>query len=126
LIDISERKQVEAQQQFVNRELAHRVKNTLTVVQAIVSQTLRSTADPKEAVHAINARFIALRDADEMLMSAHWDGAPITEIVARGFAVCGVDNPRIHLAGPNLDVGPKTTVALTMAIHELCTNAVKY
>jgi two-component sensor histidine kinase len=95
-------------------------------VQAIVSQTLRFTTEPKEAVQAINARLVALRDADEMLMSARWDGAPLTEIVGRGFAICGVDNPRIHVAGPNLDVGPKTTVALTMAIHELCTNAVKY
>jgi PAS domain S-box-containing protein len=126
VMDITERKQAETQQMLLNRELTHRVKNTLTVVQAIVSQTLRSTAERKDAMQAINARLFALRDANELLMSTKHEDALLSDVIGRGFAVYGVDNPRIHVAGSDLGVGPRTAAALTMTLHELCTNAVKH
>jgi PAS domain S-box-containing protein len=125
-MDISERKQAEAQQQLLNHELAHRVRNTLTVVQAIVSQTFRNSDDPKHAVQAINARLFALSYADEVLMRAQWHSAPISDVVKSGIAVYGSDNPRIQINGPKISVGPRTALALTMALHELCTNAIKH
>jgi PAS domain S-box-containing protein len=125
-VDISERKQAEAQQQLLNHELTHRVRNTLTVVQAIVSQTFRNSEDPKHAVQAINARLFALSYADEVLMRTQWHSAPISDVVKSGIAVYGSDNPRIQIDGPKINVGPRTALALTMALHELCTNAIKY
>jgi PAS domain S-box-containing protein len=125
-VDISERKQAEAQQQILNRELAHRMKNTLAVVQAIVGQTLRKTADPKEAMEAINGRLAALGQAHEALHRMQIDSARIIDVVKNGVAVFGTESARIRLDGPPVDVGPKTALALTMALHELCTNAIKY
>lgn len=125
-VDISSRKQAEAQQRLLNHELTHRVKNTLAVVQAVVDQTLRNTADPQSAVRTINARLVALSRAHEVLTRTQWDGAAMTEIVNSGTAVYGPDNARIRIEGPRIDVGPNAALALTMALHELCTNAIKY
>lgn len=125
-LDITERNQAEAQQQLVNHELTHRVKNTLAVVQAIVDQTLRHSRDPQHAVRAINARLTALGRAHEALARTRWDGAAIADVVKGGIAVYGQDNDRIRIEGPPIDVGPQAALALTMALHELCTNAIKY
>lgn len=125
-VDITERKQAEAQHEILNRELTHRMKNTLAVVQTIVSQTLRNSGDPKEALQAINARIVAMGRAHEALMHTEWEAAPIIDIVKGGIAMCGPDHPRVGIAGPRIDIGPKTALALTMALHELCTNAIKY
>jgi PAS domain S-box-containing protein len=125
-VDITERKQAEAQRRLLNHELAHRVKNTLAVVQAIVDQTLRHSDDPQHAVRAINERLVALSRAHEVLTQTQWDGAAITDVVKSGIAVYGSDNSRIRIEGPQMDVGPNTALALTMALHELCTNATKY
>src|SRR5579883_1672354 len=125
-IDISERKQAEARQQVLNHELIHRVNNTLAVVQGIVSQTFREGDEPKDAVDAINARLVALGHAHEVLTRTSWESAPIADVVKSGIAACGPDNPRIQIEGPRLDVGPRSALALTMVLHELSTNAIKY
>jgi PAS domain S-box-containing protein len=125
-VDITERKQAEAQQDLLNHELAHRVKNTLAVVQAIVSQTLRSSHEPKDAVEAVNARLLALGRAHDLLMRKRWDSAPFIEVIKSGIAAPGPKHPRIQVDGPRFHVGPGTALALTMALHELCTNAIKY
>ncbi len=125
-VDITERKRAEAQQQLLNHELAHRVKNTLAVVQAIVRETLRNSDEPKDALQAVNARLSALSQAHEALTRTRWDSAPIIDAIRSGIAVHGPDSPRIQVDGPRIDVGPETALALTMALHELCTNAIKY
>ena len=125
-VDITERKQAETEQQLLNHELAHRVNNTLAVVQAIVGQTLRNSDDPKDAVQAVNARLQALSHAHQLLMRTRWDGSPIIDVIKSGIAVHGPDHPRIQVEGPRIDVGPRAALALTMALHELCTNAIKY
>jgi PAS domain S-box-containing protein len=125
-VDITDRKQAEARQQLLNHELVHRVKNTLTVVQAIVNQTLRNSAEPTDAVQAINARLVAVGRVHEMLMRTRWQSAPITDVIRSGIAVHGPESPRIQAEGPTMDLGPKTAFALTMVLHELCINAIKY
>ncbi len=125
-VDITERKQAEARQQLLNHELVHRVKNTLAVVQAIVGQTLRNSGAPRDAIQAIGARLVALSRAHDVLMRTRWDEAPIADVIASGMAVHGSENSRVRLDGPRIDVGPRAALALTMALHELCTNAIKY
>jgi two-component sensor histidine kinase len=102
------------------------VKNTLTVVQAIVGQTLQNSGDPQHAVRTINARLVALGRAHDVLTRTRWDGAAITDVINSGIAVYDPDNARIRIEGPPLKVGPNTALALAMAFHELCTNAIKY
>lgn len=125
-IDLTERKRAEARQQLLNRELAHRVKNTLAMVQAIVAQSLRNAATPRDAMQAINARLFALGQAHNILTQTHWGIAPIMEVVQGAIAVHNTESRRIHAMGPVVDLGAKAALAITMALHELCTNATKY
>lgn len=125
-IDLTERKRAEARQQLLNRELAHRVKNTLAMVQAIVAQSLRNAATPREAMQSINERLFALGKAHNILTHTQWGTAPIMEVVESAIAVHNSGSRRIHVSGPMLDLGAKAALAITMALHELCTNATKY
>lgn len=125
-IDLTERKRAEARQQLLNRELAHRVKNTLAMVQAIVAQSLRNAATPKEAMQVINERLFALGKAHNILTQTQWGTAPIMDVVEGAIAVHNTASRRIHVSGPMIDLGAKAALAITMAMHELCTNAVKY
>jgi PAS domain S-box-containing protein len=126
LIDLTERKQAESRQELLNRELAHRVKNTLAMVQAIVDQTLRTSATPRGAMSSINQRLVALGNAHNVLMRTYWGNASIMDIVEGAIALHRSEDQRIRVGGPRLDVGSKAALAITLALHELCTNAAKY
>jgi PAS domain S-box-containing protein len=124
--DISERKQADELRTVLTRELQHRIKNTLTVVQAIVSQSLRNTESPREATHTINQRLSALGRAHDLLTAESWRVASMADVVGRAVALHQEELPRIHASGPALSIGARTALSLTMVLHELCTNAVKY
>ena len=126
LEDITERKLAEAHQQLLTHELNHRVKNTLAVVQAIVSESLRTAPTPQAARRAIADRLIALSRAHDILTRTNWSAAPIGEIVANAAQGLGVSPARIRLEGPARRLAPKAALSLAMALHELGTNAVKY
>jgi PAS domain S-box-containing protein len=125
-VDATERKQAEARQQLMNREMAHRVKNTLAMVQAIVGQTLRKSRTPQEASQVINQRIAALGHAHTALTRTRWGNASIVEVIDGAIAVHRSEASRIHTTGPKMDLGAKAVLGITMALHELCTNAVKY
>lgn len=122
--DLTEAKRAEELQRLLGNELNHRVKNTLATVQSVVNQTLRSAADIQTAHTAANARIIALAGAHDLLTDRSWGGADLAELVARSLApfVAG----QITLDGPCLEVSPKQALALSLALHELATNAAKY
>jgi len=125
VVDASERKQTDALQELLNHELAHRVKNTLAIVQAIVSQTLRDAPSPREAMQAINARLVALGNAHTVLTRSRWGNASISDVVDSAIGAHR-SAQRIRLGGPRIDLGPKSALGITLALHELCTNAAKY
>ncbi len=125
VVDASDRRQADALQDLLNHELAHRVKNTLAIVQAIVGQTLRDAASPREAMQAINARLVALGNAHTVLTRTRWGNASISDVVDSAIGVHRAAG-RIRLDGPRIDVGPKSALGITLALHELCTNAAKY
>ena len=120
-----ERRHADNHRQLLLDELNHRVRNTLTAVQAIAMQTFRGKAEP-EAADAFQERLMALSGAHDMLTREHWDGADLRDIVARAIAPHRGDGSRIRFAGPSIRLLPKSALALAMALHELCTNAVKY
>ena len=125
-VDASERKQAAALQELLNHELAHRLKNTLAMVQAIVSQTLRDASSPREAMQAINARLIALSNAHTVLTRTRWGNASVAEVIESAIAGHRSAAQRIRLSGPRVDLGARTALGMALAFHELCTNAVKY
>jgi two-component sensor histidine kinase len=108
-------------------ELNHRVKNTLTTVQSITSQTLRNAATMKQASNAIESRLIALSQVHDVLTVQSWAAVNLHDIV--GLAVAPYRSRgenRIFVQGPHVRIPPRMALALAMALQELVTNAVKY
>ncbi|CAO4184099.1 PAS domain-containing protein [Methylorubrum populi] len=119
--------QAEEQQRFLNRELSHRLKNTLTMAQAIASQTLRNVTDIAAVKEALVARLVALGKAHDILLSGEGEGAGLEAVIAGALAIHDDGEAgRIRLQGPSLEVGPKAALSLALMIHELATNAAKY
>jgi len=116
----------QARQQLMNREMAHRMKNTLAMVQAIVSQTLRRARSNQEAIQSINQRLSALGHAHTALTRTRWGNASIIEVIEGATAAHRADPARIRTEGPKMDLGAKAVLAITLALHELSTNAAKY
>ena len=126
-IDIHDRKQADEHLRLMVHELNHRVKNNLATVQAIAAQTLRETKTFGEAKLDFTARLAALARAHDVLTRENWDGATLTELFDAVLEPhCGAGEARCALTGPALRVDSKTALALSMALHELGTNAAKY
>ncbi len=122
--DLTERKQAEELQRLLLNELNHRVKNTLTTIQAITTQTLRAARDLPSAREALDRRIRSMAQAHDLLTSRAWTGAKLTDVVTR--ALEAFPPARVKISGDALDVSPKHALALSMALHELATNATKY
>ncbi|MBR0953315.1 sensor histidine kinase [Bradyrhizobium canariense] len=104
--------------------LNHRVKNSLATVQSIVDQTLRRATDLESARQTINARIVALAGAHDLLTVRAWMGADVADLVARALAPFATG--QMVVDGPSVDVSPTQALALSLALHELATNAAKY
>jgi PAS domain S-box-containing protein len=126
-LDITARKNADEHQRLLLDELNHRVKNTLATVQSIAIQTGR-TADAASFERAFLARIAALAQAHDLLTEVAWDGASLKDVIARTLAPYKVERAtgRVELSGPNVRLSPNAAVSLTMAFHELATNAGKY
>jgi PAS domain S-box-containing protein len=122
--DLTELKQAEELQRLLSNELNHRVKNSLATVQSIVNQTLRGATDVESARKTANARIVALAVAHDLLTARSWEGADIAALV--GHALKPFGTGQIVVEGPSVDVLPAQALALSLALHELATNAAKY
>jgi PAS domain S-box-containing protein len=122
--DLTQLKRAEELQGLMINELNHRVKNSLATVQSIASQTLRSAVDLPAAREAIEVRIGSLARAHDLLTERNWCGANLRDVVAR--AVEPFAASQFELRGPSIEVSPKHALALSLALHELATNAAKY
>jgi PAS domain S-box-containing protein len=125
--DISERWKAEEHQHLLIHELNHRVKNTLATVQSIASQTLRTASTPEAAREALESRLLGLSRVHNVLTRENWEGARLHDIIEEilePYRVIG--QARFEIRGPEIQVPPRFALALSMALHELATNAVKY
>lgn len=122
--DLSELKRAEELQRLLVNELNHRVKNTLATVQSIAYQTMRGAVDIASARTALDARIQSLARAHDLLTDRHWSGADLAQVVARAMAPFAAG--QIATSGPSLELSPKQALALSLALHELATNAAKY
>jgi two-component sensor histidine kinase len=124
--DITARKTSEERLHLLNQELAHRMKNTLAMVQSIVTQTLRSTSSIEEGKDAISARLQALAGAQDILLQTHFVEAEISEIVSEAIRPHRQGNQRVTVSGAAYRLSAQQAFGLSLAVHELATNAVKY
>lgn len=125
--DVTDREEHQKHMRLLVNELNHRVKNTLAIVQSLVFQTLDGNRDPDEARDKVESRLLALSDAHNILTKENWQGADMAEIVDAAAGLCQqYAGERFEIAGPTVILEPRRAVALAMALHELCTNAIKH
>jgi PAS domain S-box-containing protein len=125
-VDASDKSRAEALQAKLAHELAHRVKNTLAMVQAVVHQSLRNAQNVDVARNAISERLLALGNAHDLLATTGWLHAPITLLVESAITPHLGHGQRIKRAGPEIDVAARVALGLSMGLHELALNATKY
>ncbi|MBX9698937.1 MAG: PAS domain S-box protein [Acetobacteraceae bacterium] len=123
--DMTEQRRAAETQQVLVGELNHRVKNILMAVQSLAEQTIRTTDTPSAFVTALRGRLAAMARAHDLLTSRAWEGADLAELVRVALAPW-LGEGRIALAGPAVSLHPRQALALSMALHELATNALKY
>ncbi|MDO9384303.1 MAG: HWE histidine kinase domain-containing protein [Hyphomicrobiaceae bacterium] len=121
--DVSDRKQVEEHRELLTNELQHRVKNTLSVVQAIARQSFGSLA----AYGDFSTRLKALATGLDILTQRSWSAARLHDLVESVLATHQTTSgDRIRIHGPDILVRARSVVALSLALSELATNAAKY
>ncbi len=124
--DVTERKEKEELQRILFQELNHRVKNTLAVVQAIASQSLKRTPTPEEFVKSFSGRIQALARTHDLLVLGKMKGADVATLIRQELSIYILDAERISYSGPSVMLGAKTTGELALILHELATNARKF
>jgi len=122
--DLTERKRAEELQRLLLNELNHRVKNTLATIQAIIAQTFYSARDLPSAREALDHRIRSMARAHDLLTSRSWTGANLADVVTR--ALDAFNPTQVGMSGPTLEVSSKHALTLSLALHELATNATKY
>jgi len=125
LVDITEQKEAERQRKLLIDELNHRVKNTLATVQSLVAQTARSTVDAREFHKAFEGRLLALSHAHNQLSQRRWSDAELQQLLRAGLEPYLIKG-NVTLAGDPVKVPPQAALIISMAVHELATNAAKY
>jgi two-component sensor histidine kinase len=110
---------------LVNHELQHRVKNTLAVLSAVAAQTFRDTS-AKAALDVYQGRLAAFGRAHDLLTASSWVEAPLHDVVQTALAPYRSGEGRFVVSGPSTIVRSRQGLSLSLAIHELATNAIKY
>jgi two-component sensor histidine kinase len=123
----SEQRDIAARVQTVlTNELHHRMKNMLTMVTAIVRQSLRSANDLAEAEAAIAARLVAMAKAHDLLLKADWQSADLATVIRAAIEQHCNPSGRIAVQGEALEIASAAILPLALLFNELCTNATKY
>jgi two-component sensor histidine kinase len=123
--DITARREREEQVQLLMREVNHRAKNMLSVVDAIAHQT--ATKNPEDFIERFSPRVQALSANQDLLVRSDWGGVDIEDLTRAQLAhFADLIGSRIVLDGPQLRLKPTSAQAIGLALHELATNAGKY
>jgi len=119
--DVAQRIQI-----VLTDEIHHRMKNMLTMVTAIVRQSMRSATSLVDAESAISTRLIAMARAHDLLLKADLKSAGLAGIIQGAVAQHNSAENAIVITGPEMQVTPSAILPLTLILNELCTNATKY
>jgi PAS domain S-box-containing protein len=122
-IDVTDRKETEARQVLLAREVDHRARNALAVIQSIIRLTRAKSVD--DYVQAVEGRIRALARAHTLLSDSRWRGAHLGTLVAEELAPYRTGD-KIEIKGPDISLLPGTAQGIALALHELATNAAKH
>lgn len=125
--DITDRKAAQEHEHFLMREITHRSKNLLAIVQSMARQTARSSDTINEFQAVFMQRVQGLSASHDLLVTENWVGAPLAELVQKHlqmFVQANAEN--LEISGPAIYVNSNAAQALGLAMHELATNSVKY
>ncbi|HXV30836.1 MAG TPA: HWE histidine kinase domain-containing protein [Sinorhizobium sp.] len=126
-IDVSEQQAAVQRTRLLLKELNHRVKNTLAMLQSLARQTLRQTRDPAEFMTAFAGRLQAISEAHGLLSDYEWGTIRLSELIAKQLRPYVSDySEQVELHKDEILLGPDQAVGLGLVLHELATNAVKY
>ncbi|MGV3635432.1 MAG: HWE histidine kinase domain-containing protein [Pseudorhodoplanes sp.] len=126
-VDITERKEGEAHLRLLMRELTHRSKNLLAVIQAMARQTARHAGSIEQFLERFSARVQALSRSHDLLVQESWHGASLKELVRSQLAYYLDREPdQVSIDGPDIRLKPEAAQSLGLALHELAANAAKH
>ncbi|MCP8937264.1 PAS domain-containing protein [Alsobacter sp. SYSU M60028] len=126
-VDVTERRQRELHNRVLLRELTHRTKNLLAVVQAMARQTLTASSSARDFEARFSGRLLGLARSLDILVDENWEGALVAELVRSQLDhYSDVIGTRIVLDGPELLLEPEAAQQIGLALHELSTNSARY
>ncbi|HEX5508674.1 MAG TPA: HWE histidine kinase domain-containing protein [Pseudolabrys sp.] len=126
-VDITERKEAEAHLRLLMRELTHRSKNLLAVIQAMARRTARHVGSIDAFLDQFGARLQALASSHDLLVRESWHGASLIELIRSQLGgYVDRDEVQVSIDGPPVLLKPEAAQNLGLAMHELATNAAKY
>jgi two-component sensor histidine kinase len=131
LLDELDRRQAvaeeaEAARALLTRELSHRVKNTLSIIQVMLRQTFRKIVPP-EIFDASIQRIQALSGAYDVLLSESWERSDMRDVVDTALKPHHIGgDSRIRTSGPDVQMPAQAVIGLSLILHEMATNAAKY
>ncbi|MET3901442.1 two-component sensor histidine kinase [Devosia sp. UYZn731] len=123
--DITELTDTQKRHDLLAAELHHRIKNTITMVSAIATQTFKGD-DIADRRTTFQARIQALSTAQDVLISKTWQSAPIQTVVESALTPHLSNENRFTIAGEHLELTARQSLSIALAVHELATNAAKY
>jgi len=124
-VDVTERKEGEAHLRLLLRELTHRSKNLLAVIQAMARQTARHAGSVDGFLNQFGSRLQALAVSHDILVRESWYGASLVELV-RSQLASHFDRGQVAFEGPEVGLKPEAAQNLGLALHELVINAAKF
>lgn len=123
LVDITERRQAQARQEMLTRELHHRTKNLFAVVQSVVARSFAGKGSVKDAETAVKNRLRSLAETHALLVEKDWQGADLAAVVRIEMSPYP---DRVTMDGPTVMLTAQAAQNFALAVHELATNAAKY
>jgi PAS domain S-box-containing protein len=125
--DMTERKRGEDRQRLLTAEIDHRAKNLLATIQAMVLLTKRDARSVADFTSTLVGRLHAMGRAHDLLARDKWTGASLHDVIGNEFrAYAGPDGARLSVLGEDVRLGPRAAQTLSLALHELTTNAAKH
>ena len=124
-IDITDRREAERKQALLAREVDHRARNALAIVQSVIRLT-RDEQSTQAFKQAVEGRVRALAKAHELLSQSRWQGGDILRLVREELAPYFTGAPQIEVDGPSVVLPPDRAQTIALVLHELATNAAKY